>query len=144
MHDAQVKSKGARRITFTQFVDALALVAAKKGTPLADVAADVLKAEGPAVSGTKADYVKFHDDKVGSESACQLLGLTWSLQSRSLCFLVLFCIDLERHACRFTSVRITTTITAVLTAAHNVYFRFGAIPALHACSPAFVFLGAQP
>ena len=63
---AQAKSKGARRITFSQFVDALALVAAKKGTPLADVAAAVLGANGPAVSGTKAEYVKFHDDKVSA------------------------------------------------------------------------------
>ena len=62
----QVKNKGARRITFSQFADALALAAAKKGTPLADVATSVLAADGPSVSGTRADYVKFHDDKVSS------------------------------------------------------------------------------
>ena len=65
---SQVKTKGARRITFSQFADALALVAAKKGTPLADLAGAVLAADGPSVSGTRADYVKFHDDKVSSEA----------------------------------------------------------------------------
>lgn len=61
---AQVKTKGARRITFSQFVEALALVAARKGSTLADVAGAVLAADGPSVTGTKAEYVKFHDDKV--------------------------------------------------------------------------------
>lgn len=73
---SQVKTKGARRITYSQFADALALVAAKKGTPLADVAGAVLAADGPSVSGTRADYVKFHDDKVSttvSSRHCNLL-----------------------------------------------------------------------
>lgn len=61
---AQVKTKGARRITFSQFVEALALIAAKLGGSLADVASAVLAADGPSVTGTKAEYVKFHDDKV--------------------------------------------------------------------------------
>jgi hypothetical protein len=63
-NNSQVKTKGARRISFGQFADALALVAAKRGAPLSEVAAAVLAGDGPAVSGTKADYVKFHDDKV--------------------------------------------------------------------------------
>ncbi len=61
---AQVKTKGARRITFTQFVEALALIAAKTGSSIADVATAVLAGGGPSVMGTKAEYVKFHDDKV--------------------------------------------------------------------------------
>lgn len=60
----QVKTKGARRITFSQFVEALALIGAKTGGSLADVASAVLAADGPSVTGTKAEYVKFHDDKV--------------------------------------------------------------------------------
>lgn len=59
----QVKTKGARKIKFAQFVDALGLIAAKNGVSLAEAAQTVLAAEGPSVSGTKADYVKFHDDK---------------------------------------------------------------------------------
>lgn len=61
-----MKTKGARRITFAQFVDALGLVAAKKGMSLAAVVSAVLAADGPSVTGTRADYVKFHDDKVSS------------------------------------------------------------------------------
>ena len=60
----QVKTKGVRKITFLQFVDALALVAAKSGRSLREAAETVVLANGPSVSGTKADYVKFHDDKV--------------------------------------------------------------------------------
>ena len=63
---AQVKTKGARKITFAQFVDALTLVAGKRGASLSEAARTVVAANGPAVSGTKADYVKFHDDKVHS------------------------------------------------------------------------------
>ncbi len=47
-------------------MDALALVAAKKAMSLAAVVSAVLAADGPSVTGTKADYVKFHDDKVGT------------------------------------------------------------------------------
>jgi hypothetical protein len=60
----QVKTKGVRKISFLQFVDALALVAAKSGRSLREAAETVVAANGPSVSGTKADYVKFHDDKV--------------------------------------------------------------------------------
>ncbi|KAK9838481.1 hypothetical protein WJX81_002091 [Elliptochloris bilobata] len=60
---ARAKAKGARRLTFERFLDALALLAERKGTSLADLAAAVLAARGPCVSGTRADYVKFHDDK---------------------------------------------------------------------------------
>ncbi|KAK9908613.1 hypothetical protein WJX75_000439 [Coccomyxa subellipsoidea] len=63
LYFAKVKTKGARRITFTQFIDALALLAAKSGSAIADVAKAVLAADGPSVTGTKAEYVKFHDDK---------------------------------------------------------------------------------
>ena len=59
----QVKTKGARKITFAQFMDALSLVASKRGVSLSKAAQTVVAVNGPAVSGTKADYVKFHDDK---------------------------------------------------------------------------------
>ena len=56
-------AQGARRLTFERFLDALALLAERKGASLADLAGAVLAARGPCVSGTRADYVKFHDDK---------------------------------------------------------------------------------
>lgn len=56
--------KGQRRITFDQFVNALGIIAEKKGQALRDVAQAVLDAGGPSAIGTRAGYVKFHDDKV--------------------------------------------------------------------------------
>lgn len=56
--------KGQRRISFDQFVIALGIIAEKRGQPLKDVVQLVLQAGGPSVSGTKAGFVKFHDDKV--------------------------------------------------------------------------------
>lgn len=60
---AKVKVKGQRRITFDQFVNALGIISEKKGQPLKDVIQPILQAGGPSVTGTKAGYVKFHDDK---------------------------------------------------------------------------------
>jgi hypothetical protein len=60
---AKVKDKTARKITFKQFEDALALIATKKGNSKDDVAKIITSAGGPKFEGTKADFVKFHDDK---------------------------------------------------------------------------------
>ena len=65
--------KGQRRITFDQFVNALGIIAEKKGQALRDVAQAVLDAGGPSAIGTRAGYVKFHDDKV------------WQLQNDAKC-----------------------------------------------------------
>ena len=56
--------KGQRRITFDQFVNALGVIAEKRSQPLKEIAQAVLETGGPSVIGTKAGYVKFHDDKV--------------------------------------------------------------------------------
>lgn len=56
--------KGQRRITFDQFVNALGIIAEKKGQALKDVVQPILETGGPSVVGTKAGYVKLHDDKV--------------------------------------------------------------------------------
>ena len=56
--------KGQRRISFDQFVNALGIIADKKGQALRDIAQTVLDAGGPSAVGTRAGYVKFHDDKV--------------------------------------------------------------------------------
>ena len=61
----QVKTKGSRRVTFEQFLTALAAVADAKKTSLEAVVRQVLGSQGPVSSGTRAEYVKFHDDKVG-------------------------------------------------------------------------------
>ena len=59
----KVKTKGARKITFNEFVDkALPEIATKlKSTP--DAVASQIASHAPQSSGTKADAVKFHDDK---------------------------------------------------------------------------------
>ncbi len=60
----QVKAKGSRRITFGQFVTALAATAEARRMPLGDAAKAVLACGGPATTATRTHYVKFHDDKV--------------------------------------------------------------------------------
>ena len=60
-------------MSFDQFLSALVKVAEKKGQALEEVVRTVLAAGGPSVSGTKADYVKFHDDKSTYTGLC-LLG----------------------------------------------------------------------
>jgi hypothetical protein len=60
---AKVKDKTERRITFEQFQRGLELFAEKKGVGADAVTNSVLAAGGPQFAGTKADTVKFHDDK---------------------------------------------------------------------------------
>lgn len=56
--------QGQRRIDFEGFLSALSRVAEKKGQAMEEVVRQILSAGGPTVTGTKAEYVKFHDDKV--------------------------------------------------------------------------------
>ena len=65
-----VQVKGHRRITFDQFINALSHIAEKKQCQLGEVATAVLSNNGPAVSGTRADYVKLFDDKSTYTGAC--------------------------------------------------------------------------
>eukprot|EP00882_Tetradesmus_deserticola_P015866 GHRQ01016919.1.p1 GENE.GHRQ01016919.1~~GHRQ01016919.1.p1 ORF type:complete len:186 (+),score=46.02 GHRQ01016919.1:61-618(+) len=60
---AQVKVKGARKITWPEFVQALDYIAAKKGCAMDEVVCAVLKSNGPQDNGTKAEACRFHDDK---------------------------------------------------------------------------------
>ena len=63
---ARAVPKGGRRMSFPAFLDALDDVAGRRGVPVAEVAASVLAAAGPAVSGvTRTGYVRLHDDKAG-------------------------------------------------------------------------------
>ena len=57
-------SQGQRRITFDGFLASLLEIADKKNMPLDVLVDHILSAGGPTVTATKADYVKFHDDKV--------------------------------------------------------------------------------
>jgi len=60
---AKVVVRGERKIRFEQFKDALRLVAAKKGVSNREVQEKVGESSGPKINATKADDVRFHDDK---------------------------------------------------------------------------------
>lgn len=60
---SKVKSGKVKVITFDQFEKTLELAAAKKGTTKESLVEHVIAKGGPTYHGTKADYVKFHDDK---------------------------------------------------------------------------------
>ena len=62
---SKVKTKGAKCITYEQFEKAVELCAPKLGMTKDALAAKIVAAcsQGPVLHGTKADYVKFHDDK---------------------------------------------------------------------------------
>lgn len=89
---AKVKAKTERRITFDQFLKGLELLADKKGADLDAVHQKVLAHGGPSFSGTKADNVKFHDDKNlytgvhanGGPSHVDVIGPTVSFGQMSL------------------------------------------------------------
>jgi len=60
---AKAKKKTERKITYAEFENAVAMCAEKKGIDAAAITASILKNGGPKFTGTKADAVKFHDDK---------------------------------------------------------------------------------
>ena len=60
---AKIKDKSARKISFDEFKKSLPHLAAKKGITEAELSELICKASGPKFQGTKADFVKFHDDK---------------------------------------------------------------------------------
>lgn len=59
----KIKDKTARRITFDQFMNGLAIFAEKKQCDISAVYAKVAGSQGPVLRGTAADAVRFHDDK---------------------------------------------------------------------------------
>eukprot|EP00743_Colponemidia_sp_Colp-15_P009366 GILK01010241.1.p1 GENE.GILK01010241.1~~GILK01010241.1.p1 ORF type:complete len:174 (-),score=29.89 GILK01010241.1:131-652(-) len=59
---SKIKGKGERKITFAQFQNGLADIATKKKSS-SEAIADIITNSSPQSSGTKADAVKFHDDK---------------------------------------------------------------------------------
>ena len=60
---AKVKSGKVKTITFAEFENALGEIAKKKGTTKETIENAVKAHGGATYTGTKADYVKFHDDK---------------------------------------------------------------------------------
>ena len=60
---AKVKSGKLKTITFAEFQKAIGEIATKKKISKEQVEAAILSHGGATYSGTKADYVKFHDDK---------------------------------------------------------------------------------
>merc|ERR1712032_1161991 len=52
-----------RRMAFDGFKIALGKIAKKKGTSVADLQQQLIDSGGPHFEGTKADSVRFHDDK---------------------------------------------------------------------------------
>ena len=60
---AKVKDKAARKINYSQFEKAIAECATKKGTDAASLTSAICAVGGPVFTGTKADNVKYHDDK---------------------------------------------------------------------------------
>ncbi len=55
----QVKAKGARKMTYPEFINALDHVAAKKRTT-ADAVAAAICGAAARINATQADFVKFH------------------------------------------------------------------------------------
>lgn len=60
---AKVKDRTARKITVSQFDAGLTQIAAKLGIGKEELVQKIGSAGGPVYAGTKADFVKFHDDK---------------------------------------------------------------------------------
>ena len=60
---SKVKVKGLKTITFPDFNRALEEIAKKKGTTKDKIEEQIKKHGSATYAGTKADYVKFHDDK---------------------------------------------------------------------------------
>mmetsp|Transcript_56987 Transcript_56987/g.102007 ORF Transcript_56987/g.102007 Transcript_56987/m.102007 type:complete len:375 (-) Transcript_56987:25-1149(-) len=85
---SKVVPKGQRRIEFAHFSQALTLVANKKHVNVSVVLDAVASSRGPALTGTVAESVRFHDDKSsytgvhakgGPESVAKGLGSTSQL-----------------------------------------------------------------
>ena len=60
---SKIKGKTSKVINFTQLEDGLKLAATKKGLDYSTLVSQICKTGGPSYQGTKADFVKFHDDK---------------------------------------------------------------------------------
>ncbi len=60
---AKVKDKAARKINFTQFKAGIEACATKKKITFQALSDSLCATGGPVFTGTKAEAVKYHDDK---------------------------------------------------------------------------------
>ena len=60
---AKCAEKGVKRMKYDQFLKGIEECAPKKGISVEDMKGKILAKGGPAYAGTKADAVKWHDDK---------------------------------------------------------------------------------
>jgi hypothetical protein len=60
---AKVVPHGQRRIGFEEFQDAIRRIGHTKSVPLPELKVKISNSNGPLLTGTKADDVRFHDDK---------------------------------------------------------------------------------
>ncbi len=60
---SKVKTKSSKNLTYDQFVEGVKQMAEKKKMSFDEISSAIVSAGGPSFTGTKADYVKFHDDK---------------------------------------------------------------------------------
>lgn len=60
---SKVKTRGKRTIVLKEFVEGCKELAKKKKQPYGEMMTAACAAGGPKFKGTKADFVKFHDDK---------------------------------------------------------------------------------
>jgi len=60
---SKVKTKTSKNLTYEQFEEGLKQAAEKKKVEHSVLVETIVGTGGPSFTGTKADYVKFHDDK---------------------------------------------------------------------------------
>jgi DNA-binding phage protein len=60
---AKIKTKAARKITYAQFQKGVEEMAKKKGVTFEQLSETICSKGGPTFTGTKAEAVKYHDDK---------------------------------------------------------------------------------
>lgn len=59
----KVKPRNDRRLTYTMFKEALNMISFQKGLNYNEIVEMIVGAGDPINTGTKAEKVKFHDDK---------------------------------------------------------------------------------
>lgn len=60
---AKIKDKAARKINFAQFEMGIEILASKRGETFEELVGKMISQGGPVYQGTKAEAVKYHDDK---------------------------------------------------------------------------------
>jgi len=71
---AKVVTKGQRRIGYNQFLDALKLVAEKKGVEVVDIERTLVVSSGPVLMATQPEKVRLHDDRSTYTGSRSLVG----------------------------------------------------------------------